>query len=505
MFRIYKPQRWIFIADIIAILANVLFVLVFLPITTRDPFGKYSIPTLLYILVWIFFSYVFKRYDQKRKSTFFIEIFKLLYTTLLTMGIFSLFILIQSHSPYSENILFFVSFLVFIALYFVYFTYYSFKYAVGYDAPILNFDRREQIQHPTEKPLAEDAKEERRRRITECGNERLLDFLNKNINVYDKSTLLLTNLRIEQFSQTKPFDYQTIALLQKLNTTRGINKFFALSNELLPDNGLLLCCYRSKSSIKQNLLKKHSKTWAYTRYIIHYMYHRMLPKFFLTRRIYYDITNGKKRVLSKTEILGRLSYCGFSIKKQVKINGLNYIIAERVRNSEPLVIKNYAALIKLRRTGKNGKMFNVYKFRTMHPYAEYIQQYIFETASLAKGGKFRKDIRVTTLGRWMRRYWIDELPMFINLFKGEMKLIGVRPLSRQYFNLYKKEVQEKRTKVKPGLLPPFYADMPKTLDEIQASEMKYLIECEAKGAFVTDTKYLFLILRNILFKKARSA
>ena len=45
--------------------------------------------------------------------------------------------------------------------------------------------------------------------------------------------------------------------------------------------------------------------------------------------------------------------------------------------------------------------------------------------------------------------------MLINFFKGDMKLVGVRPLSKQYFELYKKEVRERRIKYKPGLIPPF--------------------------------------------------
>ena len=86
-----------------------------------------------------------------------------------------------------------------------------------------------------------------------------------------------------------------------------------------------------------------------------------------------------------------------------------------------------------------------------------------------------------------------------------MKLVGVRPLSAHYFSLYSEELQNLRVKFKPGLLPPFYADMPKTMDEIQASEMKYLRSCEKHGSFTTDVKYLILILRNIFFKNARSA
>jgi lipopolysaccharide/colanic/teichoic acid biosynthesis glycosyltransferase len=94
--------------------------------------------------------------------------------------------------------------------------------------------------------------------------------------------------------------------------------------------------------------------------------------------------------------------------------------------------------------------------------------------------------------------------MILNLLKGDMKLVGVRPISKHYFSLYSPELQELRTKVKPGLLPPFYADMPKTLDEIQASELKYLNMCIKRGALITDTIYLWKIFVNIVFKRARS-
>lgn len=140
----------------------------------------------------------------------------------------------------------------------------------------------------------------------------------------------------------------------------------------------------------------------------------------------------------------------------------------------------------------------------MHPYSEFLQEYIYEKNRLQEGGKFNHDIRITTLGRLFRRFWLDELPMFLNFFKGDMKFVGVRPISKQYFNLYNKELQEKRTNFKPGLFPPFYADMPKTLEEIQKSEMKYLCMCEQKGELLTDIIYLYKIIINILFKKARS-
>jgi len=92
------------------------------------------------------------------------------------------------------------------------------------------------------------------------------------------------------------------------------------------------------------------------------------------------------------------------------------------------------------------------------------------------------------------------MPIYL---KGDIKLIGVRPLSLQYFNLYTKEVQSLRILTKPGLLPPFYADMPNTLEEIQQSEKRYL-EKYLQHPFLTDWNYCWKILRNILLRSKRS-
>jgi lipopolysaccharide/colanic/teichoic acid biosynthesis glycosyltransferase len=96
----------------------------------------------------------------------------------------------------------------------------------------------------------------------------------------------------------------------------------------------------------------------------------------------------------------------------------------------------------------------------MHVYAEFVQGYVFDKNNLEEGGKFKDDFRITTLGRIFRKTWLDEFPMFINVFKGEMKIFGVRPLSEHFYGLYNPELKEKRIKVKPGLIPPFYAQYP---------------------------------------------
>jgi lipopolysaccharide/colanic/teichoic acid biosynthesis glycosyltransferase len=201
---------------------------------------------------------------------------------------------------------------------------------------------------------------------------------------------------------------------------------------------------------------------------------------------------------------GRLYCAGFEFVEDRKIGGVTWFVFRKKGKPQRYKEIFTGALIGLNRIGKNGKMFTEYKFRTMYPYSEYLQKFMIQYNKLQEGGKIKRDIRVTRIGVLCRRFWIDELPQFINLLKGDIKLVGVRPLSSQFFNLYTPELQQMRVKQKPGILPPFYADMPKTLDEIQDSEMTYLQLCEEKGVLCTDMSYLIRILKNILFKKARS-
>jgi lipopolysaccharide/colanic/teichoic acid biosynthesis glycosyltransferase len=180
-----------------------------------------------------------------------------------------------------------------------------------------------------------------------------------------------------------------------------------------------------------------------------------------------------------------------------------YFVGRKV--NEPLfpTEPSYGPIVKLERIGKNGKMIKVYKLRTMHPYAEYIQEYVYKKDGLAEGGKFNNDFRVSTMGKFFRALWLDEFPSLINLIKGDLKLFGVRPLSKHYFSLYTPELQEKRIKYKPGLVPPFYVDLPKTLKEIMESEMKYLNAYD-KHPFRTDFRYFFIAMFNIIFRRYRS-
>lgn len=93
--------------------------------------------------------------------------------------------------------------------------------------------------------------------------------------------------------------------------------------------------------------------------------------------------------------------------------------------------------------------------------------------------------------------------MLYNWIKGDMKLFGVRPLSKQYFNLYTDELKSIRHRVKPGLMPPFYADLPKTLNEIIESELNY-IKRYLEAPLRTQVVYFWKSCTNIVWRGARS-
>jgi lipopolysaccharide/colanic/teichoic acid biosynthesis glycosyltransferase len=93
--------------------------------------------------------------------------------------------------------------------------------------------------------------------------------------------------------------------------------------------------------------------------------------------------------------------------------------------------------------------------------------------------------------------------MLFNLLKRDLKIVGVRPLSNHYISLYPKEFRERRRNYRPGLVPPFYVDLPKTLEEIIDSERRYL-DAYDKHPFLTDWKYFWKAFNNIVFKRARS-
>jgi lipopolysaccharide/colanic/teichoic acid biosynthesis glycosyltransferase len=103
------------------------------------------------------------------------------------------------------------------------------------------------------------------------------------------------------------------------------------------------------------------------------------------------------------------------------------------------------------RVGRNGRLFTLYKFRTMKVTAEEQHEELLKLNEMTGHiFKIRDDPRVTHLGRFLRKLYIDELPQFWNAFKGEMSLVGTRPPMESEFASYEPHHQ-RRLSMKPGI------------------------------------------------------
>jgi len=297
---------------------------------------------------------------------------------------------------------------------------------------------------------------------------------------------------------------ELIVNLHKLNDLIRINDYFRLVNLKLVKNGVYLGCVIPIKNHYKNFQKNYPFLIANVFYLFDFIWKRVFPKLPVLRKFYFLLSKGKNRAISLAETLGRLVFCGFEILSLTEINNFVYFAVRKVK--EPSTDKNpsYSLVFKMRRIGKDGTKIFVYKIRTMHPYSEYLQELVYKQNNLSDGGKFNNDFRISSWGKFFRKFWIDEIPMIVNLFKWEMKLVGVRPVSAHYLSLYSPEFQQRRKKYKPGLIPPFYADLPTTIEEIEASEKKYL-DLFDKDPIKTDIKYLIKITINIVFNRKRSA
>lgn len=317
------------------------------------------------------------------------------------------------------------------------------------------------------------------------------------------TTTSIVRTSIKESIQQLPATFETIVNLKRVNDVREVNRFLHSVNLQLPDNGQFIGCVETKYLRKQRILKKFPVGLNYLYLLIDFIYKRVFPKLPLTRKFCLLLTRDRNKVMSRTETFGRLYAAGFEVVDKQFIGHNLYFVARKKKSPLFDFEPNYGPIFKMRRHGKNGKVIYVYKMRTMHAYSEYIQQYVYENNKLAEGGKMKDDFRISSLGRIFRKYWIDELPMIWNLLRGDLKIVGVRPLSSHYLSLYSEDLREMRLRHKPGLIPPFYADLPKTIEEIQQSERNYLTAYE-KQPLLTDARYLFKVFYNIVVRKARS-
>ena len=329
-------------------------------------------------------------------------------------------------------------------------------------------------------------------------------FFDKFIDVTSEKNLVVPKGKI--LSSYSDFsDIDNVVLLNKVNNFRQINKQFEEVNRKLKNGGVLLGRFQTFSSRAEKMSIFKVPVLGRIYFGFEFLFKRVFPKLPFFKKLYFLTTKGKDRLLSKAEVLGRLVSCGFDITEYNEIDGIHYFSAKKVKEPFYNMNPSYGPLFKMQRVGKNGKMIGVYKFRTMHPYSEYLQDYILKVNGYAETGKPANDFRLVPWGKFLRRYWLDELPQLINVAKGDLKLVGVRPVSQRYFQDIPKDIQEMRLTQKPGCIPPYVAlDRKSSVESVLGAEKEYLKE-KIKNPYFTDTRFFFKAIYNIVFKNKRSA
>lgn len=141
------------------------------------------------------------------------------------------------------------------------------------------------------------------------------------------------------------------------------------------------------------------------------------------------------------------------------------------------------------RPGKDEKLFRIVKFKTMHDKTD------------AEGNLLSDAERLTRIGRFVRKTSLDELPQLLNVLKGDMSLIGPRPLLVQYLPLYNAE-QKKRHDVRPGITGWAQVNGRNAISWEQkfAYDVWYVDNC----SFLLDIKIVVLTLKKVFVREGIS-
>lgn len=143
-------------------------------------------------------------------------------------------------------------------------------------------------------------------------------------------------------------------------------------------------------------------------------------------------------------------------------------------------------LFKQPRPGKNGKIFNMYKFRTM------------TDARDENGNLLPDEVRLTAFGKWLRSTSLDELPELWCILKGDMSIVGPRPLLVEYLPFYTEE-ESHRHDVRPGLTG--WAQINGRNNLMWEQKFAYDLEYVQNVSFRMDMKILIGTVGKVLFRK----
>ena len=160
-----------------------------------------------------------------------------------------------------------------------------------------------------------------------------------------------------------------------------------------------------------------------------------------------------------------------------------------------------------KRIGRNYREFGCIKFRTMYKNADdllpnLLEKYPLMRKEFEKDFKLRKDPRITKLGRFLRRSSLDELPQFFNVLKGEMSVVGPRPIVKNEINKYSLFMEEVIS-VRPGLTGLWQVSGRNNLSYKKRVELD--LAYARNRNFILDLEIIILTLGVLIFPMDRGA
>lgn len=322
-------------------------------------------------------------------------------------------------------------------------------------------------------------------------NQNLIAFLAKNIS---------ENKTDSENKNPLELNKNLLILKNRLNDSKDCNQTLLENYNQLENGGYLLVPFNNIVQTNELLTKKFG-LFKPIIFPFHWIFYRLFSKIPILDKFSNLITNHKNKVLSWVEVYGRLSFTGFDILDEISIDDLQYILVRKVKTTSTNPEPSYYLVVNLNRVSLFGNIIKIKKVRSMYPYSEFLQKRVFETNNLNSSGKFNNDPRITPVGKYIRKYWIDELPQMFEIIRGKIKLVGIRAMSQHYFSLYSKEYQKLYQLTKPGFFSPIF-DGNSSFEEIQKIEYQYLKEYN-QNPIKTDIKY-FLKTMSQIIKGTRS-
>lgn len=187
----------------------------------------------------------------------------------------------------------------------------------------------------------------------------------------------------------------------------------------------------------------------------------------------------------------------------ILLSSIGLIVLSPVFLVIALLIKkesNGPVFFKHKRIGKNGKEIEIYKFRSMVPNAEELMKKFTpeQMKEFKENFKLEDDPRITKIGKFLRKTSLDELPQLINILKGELSIIGPRPIVKEELEKYRNN-KEKFLSVTPGLTGYWAANGRSDITYKQRMMMElYYVD---NISFELDTKIFFKTIISVLKRK----